>query len=236
MVGLICTYGICGKSTPPFEVDRVEHDKEFVLHLGHWGLQSTVAVFCQPNESGDAAERLIYKFNAEHIILVGSAVPLVPYLQKGDIVLSEEILRLDETHDICTSAELNSEFPDRPIKTDAQLVERIRQTFSTDYSGKSNRPELISGLILSCNRPITDRRQIASIHRELGAVAISRESAALARICKQNDIRFNSIHVVIDTIDDRQISKRDKAMEQSCDILETLIGSVFTEMEPEPSI
>jgi adenosylhomocysteine nucleosidase len=175
---------------------------------------------------------LFDRFDVDEMILTGTASPLVPYLQQGDVVVCERAWQFDPAHiaepDGGDDAAMNGSI----IPADEAMVRRITDAYREMYSQMSNRPQLIAGTIVSDDRAIFDRRVIALLHRELGAVAVDRESATVAEVCRMNERRFAVVHTIVDTVLDIGSADNQSGLNAISEHVAAMIREALTDRQP----
>lgn len=141
---------------------------------------------------------LIDKFEVDEIILAGLAGSVVPYLQKGDIVMANFLVQHDV--DLTAFGRRLGEVPSvgRMLEADPGMLKRMNMAYDEVFGRRSDRPQLVVGTIVSGDRFVSDKAVISALQREFGAVATEMEGAAVAQVCLMNDKPF----VVIRTISD----------------------------------
>ncbi len=141
---------------------------------------------------------LIDKFGVDEVVLAGLAGSLVPYLQQGDIVMANFLVQHDV--DLTAFGRRRGDVPSvgRMLESDPTMLKRMNDAYDDIFGGRSNRPQMVVGTIVSGDRFISDKATIAGLQREFGAVATEMEGAAVAQVCQMNSRPF----VVVRTISD----------------------------------
>jgi adenosylhomocysteine nucleosidase len=148
-----------------------------------------------------AAQIAIDHYNPDMIIASGPGGPLVPYLQQGDLVVADRLIQLPSRKEVTVEFEANDLGKSAIIPAEPGLFSRLADSYETVYKGKSNRPQLVIGTVVSSDRAIPERRIIGRLQRDFGAVAIDRDGATLARVCRMNGKPFLMIKTILDTPD-----------------------------------
>jgi adenosylhomocysteine nucleosidase len=143
-----------------------------------------------------ATQIVLDRFDADEVVLVGSAQPIVPFLQQGDLVIGERLWQFDATHIASIDEETDVLDDDSTIAADPGLVRRLDSAYKGLFSHQSDRPQLISGMIVSDDHRRFGKKMIGTLHRRFGAVAVDYTGAAAAEVCCMNDVSF----VVVRTI------------------------------------
>jgi adenosylhomocysteine nucleosidase len=148
-----------------------------------------------------AAQIVIDRFEAEMVIVSGPAGPLVPYLQQGDMVIADRLIQHDAK--FMTNPEAGNRIVSSRslVAVRADLLTRITEAYNDVFGGKSNRPQLVMGTVVSSDQPVLDRRTVGLLQRDYGAVAIDRDGATAARVCRMNEKPFILIRTVVDSPD-----------------------------------
>lgn len=141
---------------------------------------------------------LIDKFDIDSVLLTGLAGSLVPYLQQGDIVAANYLVQHDV--DLTAFGRRPGEIPSvgRSLEADPDMLRRMNEAYDSIYGDMPNRPQLVVGTIISGDKFISDKKSIASLQREFGAVATEMEGAAVAHVCQLNSIPFLVIRTISD--------------------------------------
>lgn len=142
---------------------------------------------------------LIDRFDVDMIIFTGLAGALAPNLGRGDLVVANQVVQYD--FDLTAFGRRPGELPDigRLLEPDPQLVKFLCYAYDDVFDHGKHAPQLIVGAICSGDRFITDRRDIARLQREFGAVATEMEGAAVGYTCFVNDVKFAILRTISDT-------------------------------------
>ncbi len=158
---------------------------------------------------------LIDRYDVDKIILTGLAGTVVPYLQSGDIVAANYLVQYDV--DLSVFGRRVGDVPDvgRMIEVDAGLLKAVTDSYDEVFKNKPDRPQLVVGTIVSGDRFISDRKTISWLQRELGAVAIEMEGAAVAQVCHMNRKPFLILRTISDDADEKATEHFSKALEMA---------------------
>ncbi|RAV04548.1 5'-methylthioadenosine/adenosylhomocysteine nucleosidase [Paenibacillus sp. YN15] len=143
------------------------------------------------------AQLLVTVCGAEAVLFTGVAGALDPELEVGDLVVSLDCLQ----HDMDASA---LGFPRGVIPFQEQSVftadpELVRLAAA---SGQELLPGRVrTGRVLSGDRFIADKEEVAALRRDFGGVCAEMEGAAVAQVCGMNDIPFVIIRSMSDKAD-----------------------------------
>ncbi|MDK2886026.1 MAG: adenosylhomocysteine nucleosidase [Thermosipho sp. (in: thermotogales)] len=132
-------------------------------------------------ESAMMAQALIDKFHPKYFIHCGSAGALNPERKIGEIVCGTEYIE----HDI--HARSRNEL----IKIEASktLIERIYDVYNN----------IILGPIASGDVFVESEKDKKRIYENTHAEVVDMDSAAMAKVCFENNVEFCAIKVIIDT-------------------------------------
>jgi adenosylhomocysteine nucleosidase len=168
--------------------------------LGNIDEKPVVIVQCGVGKVNAAVSTqiLIDKFEIDGILLTGLAGTLVPYLQQGDIVAANYLVQHDV--DLTAFGRRPGELPSvgRMLEADPGLLRRMNDAYDSVYGDQPNRPQMVVGTIISGDKFISDKKTIASLQREFGAVAAEMEGAAVAHVCQLNSVPFLVIRTISD--------------------------------------
>jgi adenosylhomocysteine nucleosidase len=124
-----------------------------------------------------ATEDLIKIHHPQWIVAAGFAGALVPTLKCGDILMADSIVD-------CAHQSLEVGFRIAP-----QVVEAT--------------PSLRVGRLLTVDQLVRHRSEKEQLAAEFGAVACDMETMAVAQVCRQRQVRFLSVRIISDGLDDR---------------------------------
>lgn len=142
---------------------------------------------------------MIDRFDVDLIIFTGLAGSLMPNMEQGDIVVSNNVVQYD--FDLTAFGRRYGELPDvgRMIEVDTDLVKFACYAWDDVFGLVKDAPRLYVGTICSGDRFVTDRRKIDWLQREFGAIATEMEGAAFGYACHLNEVRFLIIRTISDT-------------------------------------
>ncbi len=151
------------------------------FHFGRLEGREVVLLRCGVGKvnAAIATQVLVDRFNAESVIFTGLAGTLVPYLNRGDIVVSSSVVQ----HDVDLSAfgRRVGELPDlaRAIDADQKLVHAAAEVcdrVTADYPDRKT----VVGTIASGDSFVADPDKIRWLQHEFGAVAVEMAAVSLA--------------------------------------------------------
>jgi len=139
---------------------------------------------------------LIDNFEIEAIINVGSAGSCNDELDIGDIVIGEKLVQHD--FDITAFGHPKGHISNigQFVESDNKLIEKMKQTIS---KMQDNEFKIKIGIIASGDIFCTELKMKEKIRTKFDADAIEMEGAAIAQVCKLDDIPF----IVIRSISDK---------------------------------
>ena len=190
-IGLFQDYATITKTTTiagmKFHQGTIEGNDAVIVRCGVGKVNAAVAT-----------QILIDRFETDEIILTGLAGALVPYLQQGDIVMANFLVQYDV--DLTAFGRRKGELPSvgRMLESDPMMLRQMTEAYDSVFGGRSNRPQIVVGTIVSVDSFISDKQTIGTLQREFGAVATEMEGAAVAQVCQMNGVPF----VVVRTISD----------------------------------
>ena len=165
-------------------IDAIENVERIRFYLGEINDTRILLADASAVEKGIVAAGGIGidRFGADTVIFTGVAAPLVPYLQHGDMVVADKLMQIGGRPET---------IPDEPqpdeemsmIYADTGLIQQVCQAYESLFSGKSNRPELVKGTVVSVDSDVFDRKSSGRLQREYGAIAVNKDGASAARLC-----------------------------------------------------
>ena len=155
---------------------------------------SQVAVMiagAKPRQATRGAEALIFGHGPRLVVAAGFASALSDRLQRGDLVVAESILGVTR-----------------------ELLPLVR-TLDRDLANAT--PRLFVGRLLSLAQPIHRPAEKRALGIEHAALAADRQSLEVAKVCRNENIPFLAVRVIVDTVNDevppevRQLTSRKTA-------------------------
>ncbi|MFO7906659.1 MAG: hypothetical protein R6U98_28650 [Pirellulaceae bacterium] len=151
----------------------------FVERAGQLG-ERRLAV-CDTGEGPEAAARatqdIIKLLQPEWVVSAGFASALTPALRRGNIVMANSLV--DQQQDVL----------DVGFQMDPKTVE--------------NTPSLHLGRLLTVDKLITRRQEKEKLAADYDAIACDLETMAVARACRAQQVRFLSVRIISDQLDDK---------------------------------
>jgi adenosylhomocysteine nucleosidase len=150
-----------------------------------------------------AVEELRQRGEVAWIVSAGFAGSLVPELKRGDILMADSIVGQEGTS------------LDVGFRIDPQVI--------------SANPHLHVGKLVTVDHLVSrpeERRELASRH---GAVACDMESAAIAEVCRRHQVRFLSVRIITDGLEDELPMEVEKLLQQKSTVarLGVAAGAIF---------
>ncbi|HOP82665.1 MAG TPA: 5'-methylthioadenosine/S-adenosylhomocysteine nucleosidase [Fervidobacterium sp.] len=143
---------------------------------------TTIYGFIGKVESALMTQAIIDHFHPKYIIHCGSAGAIDPNLEVGDI--------------ICGTTYYEHDFQDsRPagFQASSTLVEKIKDIY----------PYIKLGCIVSGDVLISNKNLKMCIYEKYQALAADMDSAAMAKVCFENNVGFCSLKVIVDTSEEQ---------------------------------
>jgi adenosylhomocysteine nucleosidase len=146
-----------------------------------------------------AVQAMIDKFSVSSIIFTGLAGTLVPYLKRGDVVISNFVGQHD--FDLTAFGKRPGQVTDtgRLIEADPKLVEIAAKAYEQSVAAHRLESQMVVGTIVTGDSFVADTARIKWLQREFGAVAAEMEGAAVGQVCLSNKIPFVVIRVISDS-------------------------------------
>ncbi len=151
----------------------------FVEHMGRWCDRQVVVAEC--GVGAQAAQRatadVIAMHHPEWVVSAGFAAALADSVRRGDILMPDRVVDLQ--HQEWTVG----------LQMDRRVVETT--------------PGLHVGRLLTVDRLVHEPDQKRQLGRQYDALACDMETRASAEACSRDKVRFLSVRVISDAIDDR---------------------------------
>jgi adenosylhomocysteine nucleosidase len=176
-----------------------------------------------------ATQILIDRFNVSKVVFTGLAGALVPYLQQGDLVVANYLVQYDV--DLTAFGRRIGDLPSvgRMIEADPSLIQRITGAYDIVFGGLPDRPQMIVGTIVSGDKFISDKKTIAWLQREFGAVATEMEGAAVAQVCQMNDVPFLVIRTISDSAGEEAPREFNNSLKKLPENTYKLLSAIFAD-------
>ena len=174
-----------------------------------------------------ATQVLIDRFGVDAVIFTGLAGALVPYLNRGDVVVSNFVVQHDI--DLTAFGRRRGEIPDlnRLIEADPKLIQLATQAFEQLENEQTVQSQLVVGTIATGDSVISDKERIKWLQRECGAVAAEMEGGAVGQVCHMNRVPFVIIRVISDNAGDGAAGEfimfLDEASRLTCHLTSTML-------------
>ncbi len=138
----------------------------------------TIYGFVGKVESAMITQAVIDRFKPKYFIHCGSAGAISPELKIGDVVCGTEYYEHDFNSGISA-----------PLKASSSLIEKIGDVY----------PDVKLGNVISGDVLVKDDEYKENLFRKFNALAVDMDSAAVAKVCLENDVEFCAIKVIVDT-------------------------------------
>ncbi len=177
-----------------------------------------------------ATQVLIDRFGVDAVIFTGLAGALVPYLNRGDVVISNFVVQYDI--DLTAFGRRRGEIPDfnRLIEADPKLIKLATDTFEQLENKQEVQNQLVVGTIATGDSFISDPEKIKWLQREFGAVAAEMEGGAVGQVCHMNRVPFVIIRVISDGAGDGAAGEfimfLDEASRLTCHLTSTMLENM----------
>ncbi|MBD3170019.1 MAG: 5'-methylthioadenosine/adenosylhomocysteine nucleosidase [candidate division Zixibacteria bacterium] len=173
---------------------------------------------------------MIDRFDVQQILFTGLAGSLVPYLSRGDVVVSNYVVQYD--FDLTAFGRRHGELPNtgRMIEADPRLVKFTCFGFDDIFKYEKDSPKLVVGTIVSGDRFVSDKRKIEWLQREFGAVATEMEGAAVGYTCFLNDVPFVVLRTISDSADDEAASDFEQSLHNASENSFRIVSSILEVM------
>ncbi len=216
------------------EIGRSERYAGMKFFLG--AIDSAEVVLANPGagriSSAAATQIVIDRFDADQIIFIGPASPLVPYLQHGDLVVGERLWQFEADRIAADQPSGDAETDGVMVSADRTMLQQVETAYRELFSRKSNRPQLISGTIVSDNHGLFSKKTISLLHREFGAIAVDHAGATVAEVCHMNARPFAVIRVIRDVPAESEGIEAAAGLEVVPEHLAALVCDAFIEKQP----
>ena len=165
---------------------------------------------------------IIDNFDLEAIINVGSAGSSNDELEIGDIVIGEKLVQHD--FDITAFGHPKGHISNigQFVESDNILIEKMEQTIS---KMKDNKFKIKIGTIASGDIFCTELRMKEKIRSKFDADAIEMEGAAIAQVCKLDNIPF----IVIRSISDKPNGNNNITFDQFLEVASKRCAKIIKE-------
>jgi adenosylhomocysteine nucleosidase len=146
-----------------------------------------------------ATQLLIDRFGARAVVFTGLAGTLVPYLKRGDVVISNFAVQHDI--DLTAFGRRPGQLSDtaRQIEADPALIAAASEAYDQVAEAHGLTSQMVVGTLATGDSFISDPSKIRWLQREFGAVAADMEGGAVGQVCAMNRVPFVIIRVISDT-------------------------------------
>ena len=182
------------------DMNQVVKQAGIDFHMGRLAEQDVILLKCGVGKvnAAVATQLLIDRFGVNAVLFTGLAGGLVPYLKRGDVVISSSVVQYDI--DLTAFGRRPGEIPDlaRTIDADPKLIHTTADAFEEVVSLEENERRMVVGTIATGDTFISDPSRIRWLQREFGAVATEMEGGAVGQVCQMNKVPFVVIRIISD--------------------------------------
>jgi adenosylhomocysteine nucleosidase len=147
-----------------------------------------------------ATQLIIDRFDINMILFSGLAGSLVPYLNRGDVVISNFVVQHDVDLTAFGRRHGQIQDSDRLIEAHPDLVKFAAEAYElVQQSDENNKSQAVVGTIATGDSFVSDPERIKWLQREFGAICTEMEGAAVGQVCRANNKPFVVIRVISDT-------------------------------------
>lgn len=145
--------------------------------------------------SSASVQYMIDKFNLKKVIFIGTATLVVDYLDYGDVIIPDKVSEYD-----LSIREIE------PLIKESSIIKLDKVDVSMKY---------FDGLLGTSDKPLITKRDYLEA-KETDMVASDTEGAAIARVCKLNNVKITIIKGISDRIsEDGDYSAQTEAYEET---------------------
>ena len=145
--------------------------------------------------SSASVQYMIDKFNLKKVIFIGTATLVVDYLDYGDVIIPDKVSEYD-----LSIREIE------PLIKESSIIKLDKVDVSMKY---------FDGLLGTSDKPLITKRDYLEA-KETDMVASDTEGAAIARVCKLNNVKITIIKGISDRIsEDGDYSTQTEAYEET---------------------
>ncbi|MGL6225602.1 MAG: hypothetical protein ACRC10_03135 [Thermoguttaceae bacterium] len=179
-----------------------------VFHEGELGKHSVVLVETGIGQRNalKGTEAILDVFRPRQIISAGFAGALDPHLRKNELLQPSRILRITGETGKTEGSEKEEEAEESEKREQAVIDlsetwsdERGTNVGETGLHGKETKP-VVS--LLTVNQIVAKVAEKQELWQKTGANLVDMESYAIAEICRERNVPFRSVRIVLDTAED----------------------------------
>ena len=161
--------------------------------------------------SSAAVQYMIDKFNLRKVIFIGTCTLVVDYLDYGDVIIPDKVSEYD-----LSIREIE------PLIKESSIIKLDKVDVSMKY---------FDGLLGTSDKPLITKRDYLEA-KETDMVASDTEGAAIARVCKLNNVKITIIKGISDRIsEDGDYSAQTEAYEETApNIIENIASNYLNEV------
>lgn len=174
--------------------------------------------------AGRVAQILIDKFAVDEIINIGAAGAINPILNIKDIVIGSELVQYDyDTSALGETEKGEIDGVGKYLKSDEKLIKKC--TDAIDRM-KNKDFKYILGRIATADQFCSDKEKANKIREQFNAECVEMEGAAVAQVCKLDNVPF----IVIRGISDSPNGNNCIDYKKYCEIAATQVSNLIKEM------
>ncbi|MFZ1682936.1 MAG: 5'-methylthioadenosine/adenosylhomocysteine nucleosidase [Candidatus Zixiibacteriota bacterium] len=181
--------------------------------------------------AASAVQAMIDKFAVSVVIFTGLAGTVVPYLKRGDVVISNFVGQHD--FDLTAFGKRPGQVTEgsRLIEADPKLVQLAAKAYEDSVAADRIEGQMVVGTVVTGDSFVADETRIKWLQREFGAVAAEMEGAAVGQVCQANKVPFVVIRVISDGASGSAAGEfimfLDEASELSYSIVSTMLPRIM---------
>jgi hypothetical protein len=210
--------------SPLAELTEARHEERIggiEISRGKLADKKITLISTEDTTSPDPLRKALTSYKADQVLMLGTAHPLVPYVQNGDFIAASAITCLtdpDQLHD--------DKLPSADWLCNHRTILRLQNAYSEAFTGRGDRPQLVAGTVIASSIPVTDLKIIAQLQRELGTVgqtALAYDMSDLTSAAK------SGVMAIYAAIDENETDISDTVIIHLKAILAQYVSSTTTE-------
>jgi len=217
------------------EIDQVVRQSGLEFHLGRFEGCDVILLRCGVGKvnAAVATQLLIDRFGARAVVFTGLAGTLVPYLKRGDVVISNYAVQHDI--DLTAFGRRPGQLSDttRQIEADPTLVAAASEAYDEVAQAQGLTSQMVVGTLATGDTFISDPSRIRWLQREFGAVAADMEGGAVGQVCSMNRVPFVVIRVISDAAGDQAASQFITFLDRASDLTYEITAALVRRL-PKP--
>lgn len=180
-----------------------------------------------------ATQALIDCFSVNKVIFSGFAGSVKEKINIEDFVVANKLCQHD--FDLVPFGREKGFVPGfgKYIQADKVISDRIVKVFKELKKTNKNFPKIHKGIIASGDQFVASKEQIEKITSEFNASAVEMEGAAVAQVCKINEVPFAVMRVISDKADEEAMTDFKDILKRSTEIEFKVITEVIKSFQLE---